>query len=214
NGFTTVIAPTGSISMIAGCSSGIEPAYTLVYEKHVAVGSFYYVDPVFEHRMKEEGIYDEALIADVNRNQGRIHGVQYVPPKMKKVFVTAMDITPEDHIKALAALQKWTDSSISKTNNFPASATVEDIKKSYLLAYRLGCKAVTVFRDSSIKGQVLRAAGTATAVGKLAIETANGNGNGNGTGMSGKPSKCPSCSGSLAMKEGCITCTQCGWGMC
>ncbi len=155
NGYTTVIAPTGSISMIAGCSSGMEPIYSLVYEKNVKVGSFYYVDPVFEKLMTREGLYDEQLIKDVSDHGGSLQRISYIPAEMKRVFVTTMDINPEHHIRALGAFQKWVDSSISKTNNFPANATVDDMRESYLLAYELGCKDVTVFRDTSIKDQVL-----------------------------------------------------------
>ncbi|HXZ90868.1 MAG TPA: adenosylcobalamin-dependent ribonucleoside-diphosphate reductase, partial [Candidatus Dormibacteraeota bacterium] len=155
NGYTTVIAPTGSISMIAGCSSGIEPIYSLVFEKHVKVGSFYYIDPVFERVMTDEGLFGDDLLRDVNDHGGSIQRITYIPEDLKRVYVTAMDIRPEDHIRALAAFQRWTDSSISKTNNFPANATVEAMRESYLLAYKLGCKDVTVFRDTSIKSQVL-----------------------------------------------------------
>jgi ribonucleoside-diphosphate reductase alpha chain len=155
NGYTTVIAPTGSISMIAGCSSGIEPVYSLVFEKHVTVGNFYYVDPVFEEKMQKEGLMDDALIRDVAAHKGTLSALSYIPEKTKKTFVTAHDITPKDHIFAMAAFQHWTDSSISKTNNFPANATVDDVKDAYLLAYKLGCKGVTVYRDGSIESQVL-----------------------------------------------------------
>jgi ribonucleoside-diphosphate reductase alpha chain len=155
NGYTTVVAPTGSISMIAGTSSGIEPVYSLVFEKNVSVGSFYYVDPVFEERMRKEGLMDDELIRDVVAHHGSVAQLSYIPDDLKKTFVTAPDITPKDHIKALAAFQRWTDSSISKTNNFPAHATVEDVKEAYLLAHKLGCKGVTVFRDGSITDQVL-----------------------------------------------------------
>jgi ribonucleoside-diphosphate reductase alpha chain len=141
--------------MIAGCSSGIEPVYSLVYEKNVKVGSFYYVDPVFEKVMTSHALYDEELIRDVSDNGGTVQVIPYIPSDIKRVFVTAMDITPEAHIRSLASFQKWVDSSISKTNNFPADATVDDMRESYLLAHRLGCKDVTVFRDTSIKGQVL-----------------------------------------------------------
>lgn len=155
NGYTTIIAPTGSISMIAGCSSGIEPVYSLVFEKNVKVGSFYYVNHVFEKVMRREGLYDEDLMKQIAENKGSIQNVPYIPKRLKEIFVTAMDATPESHIRALASFQRWVDSSISKTNNFPADATVEDMRESYLLAYKLGCKDVTVFRDSSIKDQVL-----------------------------------------------------------
>ncbi len=155
NSYTTVIAPTGSTSMIAGCSSGIEPVYSLVYQKSVAVGSFYYIDPVFEHRMLCEGLFDEDLITDVVQSEGTIQDINYIPPRFKKIFVTSHDIKPEDHIKSLASFQKWVDSSISKTINFPRTSTVDDIKKAYLLAHELGCKGVAVYRDTSLKGQVL-----------------------------------------------------------
>mgnify|MGYP001570235989 FL=1 len=155
NGFNTVIAPTGSISMIAGTSSGIEPVFSLVFEKSVAIGNFYYVDPVFEERMRKEGLMDEDLIKDAAAMNGSVKNIPYIPANVKRIFVTAMDISPIDHIKVLAAFQKWTDSSISKTNNFPSDASVDDIKKAYLLAYELGCKGVTVYRDKSLQKQVL-----------------------------------------------------------
>ena len=208
NGYTTVIAPTGSISMIAGCSSGIEPVFTLVYEKHVAIGSFFYVEPVFERAMTDEGLYDEVLLKDIAMNRGSIQGIRYIPPKMKKVFVTALDISPEDHIKALASFQKWVDSSISKTINLPATATVDDVKKIFLLAYKLGCKDVTVYRDTSIKGQVY----DVPVVGKKQQKLEN---EGNEDLPSAKQlTKCPECGSMLVHGEGCVTCPNCGWGLC
>ncbi|PIR44084.1 ribonucleoside-diphosphate reductase [Candidatus Wolfebacteria bacterium CG10_big_fil_rev_8_21_14_0_10_31_9] len=155
NGFTTVIAPTGSISMIAGCSSGIEPVFSLVFEKNVAIGNFYYIDPVFDEKMQKEGLMDEALIKDVATMDGSVQKISYIPLKVKKVFVTAMDISPKDHIKVLAIFQKWTDSAISKTTNLPSTSTVEDIKSIYMMAHDLGCKGVTIYRDKSLKTQVL-----------------------------------------------------------
>ncbi len=155
NSYTTVIAPTGSISMIAGCSSGIEPVYSLVFQKNVSVGSFYFINPAFEKSMLREGLFDDALIKDIADKKGSVQEIPYIPKNFKKIFVTSYDIAPEDHIKTLAAFQKWVDASISKTNNFPANATVEDMEKSYILAYESGCKGVTVFRDTSIEDQVL-----------------------------------------------------------
>jgi ribonucleoside-diphosphate reductase alpha chain len=210
NGYTTVIAPTGSISMIAGCSSGIEPVFTLVYEKNVAIGSFFYVEPVFERAMTEEGLYDEVLLKDIALNKGSVQGIKYIPPKMKKIFVTAMDIKPEDHIKALASFQKWVDSSISKTNNLPATATVDDVKKIYLLAYKLGCKDVTVYRDTSIKEQVYVAP---VVDKKQRVEDSNGNGNGD-IPSAKRLTKCPECGSMLVHGEGCVTCPSCGWCLC
>jgi len=225
NGYTTVIAPTGSISMIAGCSSGIEPVYSLVYEKHVKVGSFYYIDPVFERVMTEEGLFGEDLLRDVNEHGGSIQRISYIPEDLKRTFITAMDIRPDDHIRALAAFQKWVDSSISKTNNFPANATVEDMRESYLLAYKLGCKDVTVFRDTSIKGQVLVAP-------RKKEETAEDNGVSTpqpaqlapqilaaplvGASRTGTTQikLCPQCNTEVVYQEGCYTCPECGWGAC
>ncbi len=218
NGYTTIIAPTGSISMIAGCSSGMEPVYSLVFEKHVAVGSFYYVNPIFEKILRENGLFDEDLIEEISKMRGSIQGIKYVPAKLKKTFVIALDITPEDHIRALASFQKWTDSSISKTNNFPANATVDDMKKSYLLAYELGCKDVTVFRDTSIAQQVL-VGGKQTLTDKKGKDVqpivlmnpiiASANQSNIKT-----ISNCPECNARVNHDEGCVTCPSCGWGLC
>lgn len=235
NGFTTVIAPTGSISMIAGCSSGIEPVYSLVFEKNVKVGSFYYVNPVFERVMKREGLFDEKLMEDIMENKSSINGINYIPERLRRIFVTAMDITPEDHVRAQATFQQWTDSSISKTNNFPSNASVDNIRESYLLAYKLGCKGITVYRDASIKEQVLVAATkdsekkvieaqarieekkkvdrltnekaqaqTAVKLPAITMHSIEGT----------KPQNCPECNTDIQMKEGCVTCPQCGWGLC
>ncbi len=210
NGFTTVIAPTGSISMLAGASSGIEPMFSLVFEKNVKVGSFYYIDPVFEDAMRNEGLYDEELIKAISDNRGSIQKIRYVPDKLKRVFVVAMDMKPDDHIKALAAIQKWVDSSVSKTNNFPAEATVEDMKKSYLLAYELKCKDVTVYRDTSLKQQVLavpkkEGAAEAAPEEKFVVKKERE--------MNGGK-KCPNDGRSLVFKEGCWSCPECGYGYC
>lgn len=234
NSYTTVIAPTGSISMITGCSSGIEPVFSLAFEKSVTVGSFYYIDPVFEKVMLREGLFDEMLIRDVIAHNGSVANVAYIPPKFKKIFVSAHDITPEDHVKTLAAFQKWVDSSISKTNNFPHDATVDDVKKSYLFAYEVGCKAVTVFRDKSIKDQVLvtrdkkkekkeeliritdiKAEGMAVYKDASAAGGVfNGGNYTNAENGGGKPTHCPNCKIPLTHKEGCISCSVCGWGLC
>ena len=159
NAFTTVIAPTGSISMIAGCSSGIEPVYSLVFEKKVAVGTFYYVDPVFEKVMSREGVFDEDLIREVSQRGGSIKDLRFIPNDLREIFSVSMDIKAEDHIKALAAFQRWTDSAISKTINFPEDVSIDEMKKAYLLAHKLGCKDLTVFRNRSIRG-VLTAGAT------------------------------------------------------
>ncbi len=209
NSYTTVIAPTGSISMIAGTSSGIEPVFSLVYEKNVAVGKFYYIDPEFEIAMKEFGIYDEELLKTIVSHHGSLEGISYLPKEVKSVFRVAHDLTPESHIHALATFQKWVDSSISKTINFPKNATVDDMKKAYLLAYKLGCKDVTVYRDSSIENQVLSAPGKKEEK-KDAKEEEKPKTHTTGT----KPTHCPKCSTKLIRGEGCLKCPSCGWGLC
>ncbi|MBI2652212.1 hypothetical protein HYX00_01995 [Candidatus Woesearchaeota archaeon] len=230
NGYTTIIAPTGSISMIAGCSSGMEPVYSLVFEKNVKVGSFYYIDPAAEKVLREEGLYNEKLMEDINEHKGGIQRIDYVPERIRKTLVTAMDITPEDHIRALASFQKWVDSSISKTNNFPADATLEHMRDSYILAYKLGCKDVTVFRDSSIKDQVLVAPKTKEKKEEVKIEikpeqkkmikeSESGlvfEENENNTQPMSKAAikNCPECGTKVEIKEGCLTCPSCGWGLC
>jgi len=234
NAYTTVIAPTGSISMIAGCSSGVEPVYSLIYEKNVKVGSFYYVDHVFEETMKLEGIFDDKLLEEVSAHGGSIQDISYISPDLKKIFVTSHSIPPTNHIKALATFQKWVDSSISKTNNFPADATVDDMRESYLLAYKLGCKDVTVFRDTSITEQVLVAPTPTTKTNiasshvppqplKQNTETQVPTDPTDKDVTSLKStfiaddksnSKCPECLNVVVFKEGCLTCPSCGWGYC
>ena len=215
NGYTTIIAPTGSISMIAGVSSGMEPVFSSVFQKNVAVGSFYYIDPAFERVMKKSGLYDEKLLADVSNSGGSVQKIDYIPKELKKVLVDAYDITPEDHVRALAAFQRWVDSSISKTTNFPADATVEHMKEVYELAYKIGCKDVTVFRDTSIKSQVLVAghgkekAAQEEVESKIQMAVAT-----SGGAMPSEGEKCPECGMKMVLSEGCATCPSCGYSYC
>lgn len=155
NATCITIAPTGTISMIADCSSGIEPAFSLVYTKRVMDGTdFLYVNPFFEQMCKEAGIYSPELMEKVLK-EGSIQNISEIPESIKKIFVTAHDITPEWHIRMQAAFQKWVDAAVSKTCNFPNSATVQDVMDAYWLAYEAGCKGVTIYRDGSREEQVL-----------------------------------------------------------
>ncbi|PCN50962.1 ribonucleoside-diphosphate reductase [Candidatus Geothermarchaeota archaeon ex4572_27] len=220
NGYTTVIAPTGSISMIAGTSSGIEPQFSLVYEKRVTIGKFYYVDPVFEEKMRQLGLYDDQLIKDVLMNRGSIQNIPYIPENVKRIFVTALDISPEDHVRAVAALQKWVDSSISKTINLPGDATVEDVKRVFILAHELGVKDVTVYRYGTISRQVLTVSEASSEEeeaeerGYVEDELEKVMREASAPTASRNITKCPVCGGQIVYQEGCATCVSCGWGVC
>jgi ribonucleoside-diphosphate reductase alpha chain len=155
NGATTTIAPTGTISMIADCSSGIEPFFALCYIKSVMEGSkLLYVNRVFENVMRERHLYSEDLFNEIAQ-KGSVRGTKGIPEDIQSVFATALDIEPEWHVRMQAAFQKHTDNAVSKTINFPNGASVEDVKDAYLLAFRLGCKGITVYRDGSRDIQVL-----------------------------------------------------------
>ncbi|MGZ8428587.1 MAG: vitamin B12-dependent ribonucleotide reductase [Candidatus Deferrimicrobiaceae bacterium] len=155
NATTTTIAPTGTISIIAGCSSGIEPIFALSFIRNVMDNDHLIeVNPLFEEEMKGRGIYSPEQMKEISR-KGTLRHVEGIPEEVRRVFVTAHDISPEAHLRMQAAFQKHVDNAVSKTVNFPSDATREDIRKVYLLAYRLGCKGVTVYRDKSRDEQVL-----------------------------------------------------------
>ncbi|MGH7540339.1 MAG: vitamin B12-dependent ribonucleotide reductase, partial [Gemmatimonadota bacterium] len=149
----TTVAPTGTISIIAGCSSGIEPLFAVAFMRNQAGVLMPDVNPDFVRRAKEGGWYSEELMERI-ADEGHIH-FDGVPVEVQRIFVTAHDVTPEQHIRMQAAFQEHTDSAISKTCNFPESATEDDVRRIYELAHELGCKGVTVYRDGSRGEQVL-----------------------------------------------------------
>ncbi|MBF8268237.1 MAG: nrdZ [Dehalococcoidia bacterium] len=156
NACRLTVAPTGTVSMIAGCSSGIEPLFSLCYHKHnILEGqSLLYVDANFERVAREGGFYSEELM-EYLADGGSIQEREDVPQRVREVFVTASDISPEDHVRMQAAFQESVDAAISKTINFPNSATQEEVRTAYLLAWKLGCKGITVYRAGSRESEVL-----------------------------------------------------------
>jgi ribonucleoside-diphosphate reductase alpha chain len=164
NATVSTIAPTGTLSIIAGCSSGIEPLFAVSYVRTVMEGTkLIEVNPQFERIAKERGFWSRELMERI-AEKGSIHDFPEIPDDVKKVFVTAHDITPKEHIAMQSAFQRHVDNAVSKTVNFPHSATKEDVEEVYLLAYKSGCKGVTVYRDGSREEQVLTKGG-ATAPG-------------------------------------------------
>jgi ribonucleoside-diphosphate reductase alpha chain len=162
NSWTSTIAPTGTLSMIADTANGVEPVFALVYEKRVTVGRFFYTDKVFENMLKENGLYNDDILTKIANNYGSVRGLSEIPEWMQRTFVTAIDIHWTDHVMAQAVWQKWISNAIAKTINMPGDVTAEDVKCAYLLSHELGLKGVTVFRDGSRHEQVLHITGKNT----------------------------------------------------
>jgi ribonucleoside-diphosphate reductase alpha chain len=149
NATISSIAPTGTISMIADTSSGIEPLFALAYIKTVMDGTrLFYSEPIFERILKVRGIYSQDLMKKV-MEEGSIKAIKELPEDIRNVFTVSHDIHPDNHVKMQAAFQKYTDLAVSKTINLSSTATVEDVEHAYLLAWRVGCKGITVYRDGS-----------------------------------------------------------------
>jgi ribonucleoside-diphosphate reductase alpha chain len=163
NATVTTIAPTGTLSIIAGCSSGIEPIFALSFVRRVLDGAeLIEVNPVFENVATKRGFYSPELMKEIAEHGGCTN-IPTVPEDVQRVFMTAHDITPEWHIRMQAAFQKYTDNAVSKTVNFPHTAARKDVEQVYLLAYRTGCKGVTIYRDGSRDEQVLSTGATERA---------------------------------------------------
>ncbi len=155
NATTTTIAPTGTISIIAGASSGIEPLFAVAHKRHVLEGkTLYEIHPLFIRIAKKQGFYSDALVREIVAS-GSVQHLDKIPEPVKRLFKTSHDISPEWHLRIQAIFQKYTDNAVSKTVNIPQSATRKEVDALYRMAYRLGCKGVTLYRYGSRAKQVL-----------------------------------------------------------
>tara|TARA_Y100000310_G_scaffold336148_1_gene419965 strand:+ start:3086 stop:5116 length:2031 start_codon:yes stop_codon:yes gene_type:complete len=155
NATLTTISPCGARGIIANTSGGIEPHFALgYYRRTVAAGEILYINPVFEKLAKQIGIYSSDLMRKIT-STGSIHDIEEIPDHLKKIFVTAHDISPEWHIRIQSAFQKYVDNAISKTINFPYNASIKDVEDACLLAFKLKCKGITVYRDGSREDQII-----------------------------------------------------------
>ncbi len=244
NVLTTTVAPTGTLSMIADCSNGMEPAFALVFEKRVTVGRFFYTNKIVEEVLKEHGLYSDELLVKIADNYGSLKGIPEVPQWMQDVFVTAMDIHWADHLMAQGVWQDWIGNAIAKTINMPYDVTAEDVKSAYLLAHELGLKGITVYRDGSRHKQVLHM--TSENAQKTFDVTPSEYVTGYVTTMISNPyiksqvhsalelkvhdeeiisepmrqeevsedRLCPTCKNNLVFVEGCSICIECGFSGC
>ena len=194
NATTTTIAPTGTISIIAGCSSGIEPLYALAYRRNVLDGAVLTeVNPRFQRLAAERGFASPALFEAIAEHGG-VRGRADVPADIQRRFPTAHEIPVAIHVRMQAAFQRFVHAAVSKTINLPNSATPADVKAAYQLAYELGCKGITVYRDGSREGQVLVTGTRAPDVATLPA--------------------CPECGAVLVVQSHCRLCRHCGWSVC
>lgn len=155
NATITTIAPTGTLSIIAGCSSGVEPVFAYVFIRNIMDGTeMIEVNPILKAELESRGIYSDGLMKKIAA-QGTLQHIPEIPDDMKRVFVCSHDVSPLYHVKMQAAFQRYTDNAVSKTVNFAHDATQEDVQQVYELAYQLECKGVTIYRDGSRDSQVL-----------------------------------------------------------
>ncbi len=155
NATVTTIAPTGTLSIIAGCSSGVEPVFAYVYIRNIMDGTeMLEVNPILRARLQTEGLYSEELMRQI-AEEGSIAHLSKIPEEIRRVFQSSHDVPPSYHVRMQAAFQHHCDNAVSKTVNFPSSATREEVAEAYRLAFREGCKGLTIYRDGSREGQVL-----------------------------------------------------------
>lgn len=244
NVLTTTVAPTGTLSMIADCSNGMEPAFALVFEKRVTVGRFFYTNKIVEQALKEHGLYSDEILAKIADNYGSLKGIPEIPEWMQRIFVTAMDIHWADHLMAQGVWQSWIGNAIAKTINMPYDVTADDVKSAYLLAHELGLKGITVYRDGSRHKQVLHMTSenaqktfdvtptqyvTDYVKGMITNQYIKSQVNASlelkmhEEEITSEPQrheeipedrKCPTCKNNLVFVEGCSICIECGFSGC
>jgi ribonucleoside-diphosphate reductase alpha chain len=188
NATVTTVAPTGTLSVIAGCSSGIEPLFAVAYVRHALDGvELREENPLLAGALRRAGAEgaQAAILAT-----GRARGVADVPAEVQRLFATAHDVAPEDHVRMQSTFQRHTDNGVSKTINLPREAPPAAVERAYRLAYQLGCKGITVYRDGSREGQVLS------------------------SGVARNGDACPQCAALMARSGGCLTCRSCGYATC
>jgi len=219
NSTVNTVAPTGTISIIANCSSGIEPLFALAYTRKNILDinntELIEVNQLFEQTAKKGKFYSQTLMRQISETGGidslpaGRQGLPGVPKDIKEVFKVSHEIDWSWHVKMQAAWQKYIDAAVSKTINLSHEATPDDIRDAYLLAYETGCKGITVYRDGSKAKQVLNA-GIGTGNQPALVDTKRkwvGNGHRD-------EELCPECGGELTFKEGCATCLACGYSRC
>ncbi len=197
NATITTIAPTGTIGIISNCSAGIEPIFAISYMRNVAGSlgeNLAETNQLFEQVLREKELYSKEIIKKV-AGRASIQDIEEIPDNIRKIFVSAHDVSPEWHLRIQAAFQKYTDNAVSKTINLPNSATIQDVEKIYMLAWKMKCKGITIYRDRSRDEQVINF----YSEDKKEEENSD---------------KCPNCGAEMIREEGCKTCKSCGYSVC
>ena len=213
NATTTCIAPTGTISMIAGASGGVEPLFGLVFSRLIMDGTeMLEINPIFKDYMIKNGFYSEELMQKIAKD-GSIAHVDGIPEKVKHIFVTAHDVSPYWHVKMQAAFQLHTDNAVSKTVNFEENATRKDIEEAYLLAYENNLKGITVYRNNSRQFQPMNLDDKKKEEKVEEQPEVSKEEEYNPSGEI-KTVTCPECGNTIEMAEGCFICLNCGYSGC
>ncbi|MCL5436317.1 MAG: adenosylcobalamin-dependent ribonucleoside-diphosphate reductase [Candidatus Dependentiae bacterium] len=220
----TTIAPTGTISTIAGCSSGIEPIFALVHRRKslwkkdgTATMELLVVNKQFEARARAAGIYSQELMEKIS-DRGTVQGIAEIPMELRRIFVTSHDIEAEAHVNIQAAFQRHVNNAVSKTINFPHHATPEDVSRAYLRAYHSGCKGITIYRDGSRSLQVLTAGSgskkESAPTQQKKVEPMSFTPATPVESIDNHKTKCPECGAPIEAGEGCFKCLHCGHSQC